>query len=276
MARNRNSAQLSTTRTRAKNTRLSYLGGGAVCHPRPPTRLPLAVEVVPAGDDHQRGDDGDQEHQGDPDAVQAEGVVDAQRLDPGDLLAELHAGAGPVGDQQHDRDHEGDQRDHQGQSLRRLTLDHDQRDRADQRQQGEHTQPGNHVPSLPQPSRPRAITAPTTTAPRTMVSAYDRTKPFCTLRSWPEIWVITDPVPFTAAVDAVVLQPQQTVGELLPGPHQRRLVERVAVQVVATGQGERRPALRRRQRDVLARAEDDEGDGHPDRHQQQRGDADRR
>ena len=64
------------------------------------------------------------------------------------------------------------------------------------------------------------MTAPTTAAPSTMVSAYERTKPFCTLRSWPDQPVITEPVPFTAPSTPPSSKSQQPVGQLLTGTHE--------------------------------------------------------
>ena len=65
------------------------------------------------------------------------------------------------------------------------------------------------------------MTAPTTAAPRTMVSAYDADEAVLhPAQPARQAAMIAVPVPFTVAVDAVVVEPQQAVGEPLAGPHE--------------------------------------------------------
>ena len=97
------------------------------------------VEVTPTRDDHDGGHDRHQQHQGQTDTVQAEGVVGAQRGDPRGLLAELHAATDVELHGEDDRQEQRQHRNGQGHLLRQSSPQEDQRDRADRWQQGEHS-----------------------------------------------------------------------------------------------------------------------------------------
>ena len=108
------------------------------------------VAVVPRGeDDHRRQDRGEQ-HQRQPDAVDAERVVGAERADPLVVLGELEARAAGVeadrddrdDDQRHQRDAE---RDHLGQVGPTALGQHGHDHRADDRQQQGRGQQGKAV-----------------------------------------------------------------------------------------------------------------------------------
>ena len=64
----------------------------------------IAVAVMPARADHDRHQHGGQQDHQQPEPVDTQGVVDAEGLDPGVLLLELHAVADVVGRGDHDAD----------------------------------------------------------------------------------------------------------------------------------------------------------------------------
>jgi hypothetical protein len=69
---------------------------------------------LPAGDDHDHGDEGRQRHEPHRQAVDAQVVVHVEALDPGQLLDELHRrGAAVEAGDQRQRDQEADERPHQ-------------------------------------------------------------------------------------------------------------------------------------------------------------------
>src|SRR5688572_21454849 len=63
-----------------------------------------------------------------------------------------------------------------------------------------------------------------------------------------------------SAIDSGVLEPDKTGGEPLPGTHEHCFVEGVAVEIVTSGQGEERPALRLAYRNVATWPEDQHTD----------------
>ena len=69
-----------------------------------------------------------------------------------------------------------------------------------------------------------------------MVSAYERTKPFCTAAQPRDMPPIAAAVPFTAPSMPVSSNRTRPSVSCWPGSHEHGLVERVAVQVVAAGQ----------------------------------------
>ena len=142
------------------------------------------VGVVPAGNDDDRHEDRRHEDEREPDPVDADGVVDAQRLDPGVLLAQLEAGAVEVVlRQDRQRDRERHERDAERRPLREVgpaARQEGDDSAAEERDDQEDRQPGEgHVTHARFTAR-RARTR--TRAPPKISAAYVRTNPVCSLR----------------------------------------------------------------------------------------------
>ena len=175
----------------------------------------------------------------------------AAERDPLVRLAELEPGAAglerdPHRDAEAEHGERPDERDH----LRQLRLAprHERDDeRPDERRERQHAQirESVHHAALLTVRRPRErggadhptatanIAATTSTAPPSMDSAYVRTKPVCARRSRPEPPPTRAARPLTDAVEAPVVEVDERAGQVDARLLEDRLVERVAVEVVA-------------------------------------------
>ena len=120
------------------------------------------------------------------------------------------------------------------------------------RQQDHHGRPEHrHGPQDGQPRHAvhQTLTtrmAPTTrAAPPSIDSAYERANPVCNRPNRSTLAPTTPPRPPRHPVDGVVVDLDEAGRQLLAGPHEDVLVERVAVEVVAGGDGQCRHLLGR-------------------------------
>src|SRR6185437_15794054 len=125
------------------------------------------------------------------DAVDPEREPGAERGDPVDGVLELEPRAGRgggyrVGEVHHDREHELGERHAHRHQLRggRLAAQRVEADRAREGEQDQRRQ--EHVAAV-HTNLTASRAATTTTAPPSIVSAYERTKPVCSLRNRPEL-----------------------------------------------------------------------------------------
>ena len=180
------------------------------------------------------------------DAVDAERVAHPELRDPGVLLHELELRVGPGLELQRGGDGE-QQRDHREAEREVLGLvgdaggqqRHDQR--ADERDQADRGQPGKARHHCTTQTAPRI-----TTTPRSIVRAYERTKPFWTRRSRPDEPPTRAAEPADGAVDPLAVEEDQRPGQVDAGAHEDALVDVVLVEVAAGGAGDQRAARARR------------------------------